>query len=252
MIEARGVSVRRGEAWLLRAVDCTVPVGQVLAIVGPNGAGKSTLLAALSGALAPDEGEVRFDGTPIAAMPPRALARRRAVMSQQARSAFAFSVRQVAALGRLPWGGQDEAAVARALHAAGIAHLAGRRITTLSGGEGARAQFARALVQLAPALPHAALLLDEPTAALDAAHKGLLLRGVRALANQGAAVALVLHELNEARFVADQVLLLSAGSVAAYGAPGLILTDAVLAPVYGTRFRAGADFILPDLGAAAA
>jgi iron complex transport system ATP-binding protein len=247
VIEAQGIGVRRGGAWLLRDVACAVEAGRVLAIVGPNGAGKSTLLAVLSGALRPDEGGVRLDGVPIDTRPPRTLARRRAVMSQQARSAFAFSVRQVAGLGRLPWGGPDEPAVQRALLDAGVAHLAARLLPGLSGGEAARAQFARALVQLAPALPGAALLLDEPTAALDAAHRGQLLRRVRALAGQGAAIALVLHDLNEARFVADQVLLLSVGQVAAHGTPDRVLTDAVLAPVYGTRFRVGADWILPDL-----
>jgi iron complex transport system ATP-binding protein len=249
VIAARGIVVRRAGAELLRDVDCAVPAGQVLAIVGPNGAGKSTLLDVLSGALRPDAGSVTLDATPIAALAPRALARRRAVMRQQAASAFAFRVAQVAALGRLPWGGEDAAAVTAALHQAGIAHLAQRALPTLSGGEAARTQFARALVQLAPALPDAALLLDEPTAALDAAHRGVLLRQVRALAAQGAAVALVLHDLNEARFVADRVLLLDRGRVAAAGAAREVLRADVLGVTYGVPFRTGPDHILPDFAA---
>jgi iron complex transport system ATP-binding protein len=250
MIEASGIGVRRGGRWLLRGVDCTVEPAQVLALVGPNGAGKSTLLAVLSGALVPDEGTVQLDGCPLGDWKPALLARRRAVMAQAARAAFPLSARQTVALGRMAWHGteysaDDEAVIAAALDAADITQLQDRSIATLSGGEAARTHFARALAQLASAAPLAALLLDEPTASLDAGHKALLLRAVRARAAAGLAVAIVLHDLNEARFVADQVLLLDAGRVAARGAPQAVLQADVLQPVYGVKFRSVGDAVLP-------
>lgn len=252
MIAARNVGVRRGGRWLLRDVDAVVQPGRVLAIIGPNGAGKSTLLSILSGALRPDEGSVALDGTALHRWPARDLARRRAVMAQSARAAFAFTARQVVALGRLPWYGtrhtaDDALAVARAEQEAGVAHLVRRTLATLSGGEAARVHFARALAQLDPARPNAALLLDEPTASLDAAHRGHLLRHARAQAASGVAVAIVLHDLNEALFAADVVLLLHEGRIAAQGAPRAVLQPPVLEPVYGVDFRVGEGFILPVL-----
>jgi iron complex transport system ATP-binding protein len=255
MILARAVGVRRGGRWLLRDVDAVVVPGQVLAIIGPNGAGKSTLLSVLSGALRPNEGGVVLEGTLLHRWRARDLARRRAVMAQSARAAFAFTARQVVALGRLPWHGtphaaDDAAAIARAAQQAGVEHLAGRTIATLSGGEAARVHFARTLAQLDPARPNAALLLDEPTASLDAAHRGHLLRHARAQAALGVAVAIVLHDLNEALFVADAVLMLHEGRVAAHGPPRAVLRPEVLQPVYGVPFIAGDGFVLPVLGAA--
>lgn len=254
MITARNVGVRRGGRWLLRDVDAVVLPGRVLAIIGPNGAGKSTLLSVLSGALRPDQGSVALDGTALHRWPARDLARRRAVMAQAARAAFAFTARQVVALGRLPWHGtrhaaDDSAAIERAERQAGVAQLAARAIATLSGGEAARVHFARALAQLEPARPDAALLLDEPTASLDAAHRGQLLRHARAQAASGVAVAVVLHDLNEALFAADAVLLLHEGRVAAHAAPRAVLRPEVLQPVYGVPFIAGDGYILPALAA---
>lgn len=254
MIAGRNVGVRRGGRWLLRDVDAVVLPGRVLAIIGPNGAGKSTLLSVLSGALRPDEGSVALDGIDLHRWPARDLARRRAVMAQSARAAFAFTARQVVALGRLPWHGtrhaaDDVLAVARAEQQAGVAQLALRTLATLSGGEAARVHFARALAQLAPAQPNAALLLDEPTASLDAAHRGHLLRHARAQAASGVAVAVVLHDLNEALFAADAVLLLHEGRVAAHGSPRVVLRPEVLEPVYGVPFIVGDGYILPALAA---
>ncbi|MCC7281459.1 MAG: ATP-binding cassette domain-containing protein [Acetobacteraceae bacterium] len=249
MIIASGIGVRRGGRWLLRGIDCVVEPGRVLALVGPNGAGKSTLLAVLSGAIVPDEGSVRLDGRPLRGGDAASLARRRAVMAQSARAAFPLTARQTVALGRMAWHGSpgsadDEAAIEAAMAEADILHLRSRDMATLSGGEAARTHFARALAQLASAEPPAALLLDEPTASLDAGHKALLLRAARGLAARGIAVAIVLHDLNEARFVADQVLLLDDGRAAAHGAPDSVLLPDVLQPVYGVPFLSVGDAVL--------
>ena len=254
MIEARGLVLRRGGRALLRGVSLTLRPGQVTAVVGPNGAGKSTLLKLLAGDEAPQEGVVLVDGRPLPGWRPLELARRRAVMAQHASLSFPMNVAEVAALGRLPWHGhaesaRDEAAVRAALARAGVAGLAQRAYATLSGGEQQRTQLARALAQLDGAPRPAALLLDEPTASLDVAHRLALLHRLRALAADGVAVLVILHELNEAAAAADAVLVLRDGEVAAQGSPATALAPAMLEAVYGLPFTALAEgLVLPDYG----
>jgi iron complex transport system ATP-binding protein len=255
VIAAEGLGHAVAGRTLLAEVTLHLIPGEVLAVIGPNGAGKSTLLRLLAGELRPSRGSVTLDGTPLAALPPRVLARRRAVVAQSAALAFPMPVREVVALGRLPWhgtaeAGRDAAATAGALQRAGIAHLARRPYQTLSGGERQRVRLARAFAQLDGAAPPAALLLDEPTASLDVAHAAALLRALRAIAADGTAVLAVLHDLNEARFVADRVLVLSDGRPVALGPPGTALAPAALASVYGLPFQALPDGgLLPVYGA---
>ncbi len=241
MIVAEALSIRAGRRWLLRDVSLGLRPGEVLALIGPNGAGKSTLLGALAGERRADAGAVLFDGRPMPALPPLALARRRAVMRQSAALAFPMRAAEVVALGRLPWHGtpgaaQDQAAIAAAMDAAGITALATQPYATLSGGERQRVHLARALAQLHGG-EGGALLLDEPTASLDMRHAAGLLRLLRRLAAGGLAVLVVLHDLNEAAHVADRVALLADGRLRALGAPAEVLAPALLAEVYGLAFR---------------
>jgi iron complex transport system ATP-binding protein len=146
---------------------------------------------------------------------------------------FPFSVEQVVRMGRAPWArtaaeADDDAAVARALALTDLTALAGRRITSLSGGERARAALARVLAQ-----DTGILLLDEPTAALDLRHQEDVLRLARDRAREGAAVAVVLHDLNAALGVADRVTLLSRGRVVSTGAAAEVLTAEAIESVYG-------------------
>jgi iron complex transport system ATP-binding protein len=176
---------------------------------------------------------VTLDGTPLDRFPPRELARRRAVLPQQASVAFALPARAIVALGRLPHDG-DGGAVAAALGQAGIAHLADRAYPTLSGGEQQRVHLARVLAQLAG--PEGAyLLLDEPVAALDIAHQIAIVELARSLARAGIGVLMVLHDLNLAARVADRILLLRDGRLHGIGPPGAILRPDMLEAVFGLR-----------------
>ncbi|WP_419897227.1 heme ABC transporter ATP-binding protein [Roseomonas sp. USHLN139] len=243
MIRLERATLRRGGRVLLDRVSLALHPGEVLAIVGPNGAGKSSLLKLCTGEFRTDDGEAMFEGRPLAGWDPLALARRRAVVSQKVALSFPMRAAEVAALGRLPWHGtaampRDRAAVAGAMARAGVAALAERPYALLSGGEQQRVQIARALAQLEAMPRPAALLLDEPTASLDPGHRAALLRLLRALAAEGVAIAIVLHDLNEARFVADRVALLAGGQLLDAGAPEAVLQPARLAAVYGVGFRA--------------
>lgn len=249
MIAAQGIGLKAGGRALLADVSVEMRPSEVLVLAGPNGAGKSTLLKILAGEVSPGAGQVSLDGRPLPAWHPRDLARRRAVLSQHVGVAFPMQAREVVALGRLPWHGhpaetaRDAEAIAAALAEADVAHLAHRAHATLSGGERQRVHLARALAQLDGAGMPAALMLDEPTASLDAGHRAALLRLLRRLARRGLGVLVVLHDLQEAAFVADRVALLEQGRLLACGPPEVALDTALLERVYGLPFRH-----LPGLG----
>lgn len=239
MIVASRVRVTRGGRVLLDDVSVSAHTGEVLAILGPNGAGKSTLLKVLAGELVPDAGSVALEGRRLANWPPLELARRRAVMRQQAHLEFDFTAREVVTMGRYPYaarpaGARDRDIADEALAAVDAAHLAARAYPRLSGGEKARVQFARALAQVWPGDSGSRLLLlDEPTASLDITHQHGLLALARALTRAHRfAVVLVLHDLNLAARYADRVVLLDRGRLAASGPPRHVLTPERLSATY--------------------
>ena len=219
----------------LEDASLTVRAGEVHALVGPNGAGKSTLFSVLAGDVTPTTGAVTLDGSRIDSIRPLELARRRAVLLQETRVSFPFTVEQVVRMGRAPWArtpaeDDDDAAVAEALALTDLEALAHRPMPSLSGGERARASLARVLAQRVDVL-----LLDEPTAALDLRHQEDVLILARERAREGAAVAVVLHDLNAALAFADRATLLSGGRVVASGAPAAVLTAAAIEEVYRQR-----------------
>ncbi len=233
-VEARGVSYRIGGRALVDEVDLTIVAGELVAIVGPNGAGKSTLCSILAGDLRPSAGSVHLYGRPAHECPTAELARIRAVLPQQSATTFPFPVREIVMMGRHPHLGRfrgpddaDRARVEQALVDTDTAHLALRSITTLSGGERTRVALARVLAQDAPVL-----LLDEPTTALDIRHQHDVLRICRALADAGAAVAVVLHELGLAAAWSDRIAVLRDARLAACGPPREVLTPELVAAVF--------------------
>jgi iron complex transport system ATP-binding protein len=242
-LQCTGLGVRIGARTLLNDVSVDIPAGRLTAILGPNGAGKSTLLAVLSGLRSPSTGQVRLGDHALASVPPADLARQRAVMQQESAVAFAFNTREVVELGRYPHrrgvGARDEEIVDLAMQATGVADLAGRVFQTLSGGEKARAQLARALAQIWEPLDGGTarwLLLDEPTAALDLAHQHQTLRLAREWAHaHGVGVVVVLHDLNLALRYADDALVLSESSLRVHGPAAAVLTPELISEVWGVR-----------------
>ncbi len=229
------VSVVLGERRIVDDVSLRFPGAGVTALIGPNGAGKSTLLAVAAGDIAPTRGSAMLAGKPVREWRARALATRRAVMPQDHAVRFAFSVREVVAMGRLPYPPdpvRDDALVDEALQVADITALAGRDVQSLSGGEAARTAFARVLAQRT-----GVVFLDEPTAALDLRHQAATLRAARALAEQGACVLVVLHDLNLAAAHADRIVVLEQGRVVADGTPWGVLTREVIERVYRQPVR---------------
>jgi len=237
-LTAEGLMVRLGGRAVLRDVSLAFRPGLVSAIVGPNGAGKSTLLSCLAGLRRPDAGEVRLDRRMIAAIPHRERARQIGYLPQIAEIAWRLDVHTFVRLGRTAHRGVfgedpgDVEAVDRALRATAMAEFAGRDVTTLSGGERARALIARAL-----AGEPAWLLADEPLTGLDLSHQidaGKLLREV---ARGGVGVVVSLHDLSFAARVADRIVLIAEGCVLADGPPAAALAPPMLARAYGVDAR---------------
>lgn len=240
-MEATGISVVRGQQWLLRDVDLALDEGHVTAVVGPNGAGKSTLLRVLSGEIAPAVGEVRILGRPLDRWRPQELARHRAILRQRYQVTADFSAEEVVRLGRSPYRSQglsrEDRAVARELLAeVGLEGFANRAYATLSGGEQQRVHLARVLAQLREQGPLGppTLLLDEPTSSLDLLqqHSVLSLVAARARAN-GWRVMVVLHDLALAMRYADTVVMLDRGRVTAQGSPADVIAPAEVRRVFG-------------------
>jgi len=176
-LHLQDISLNIGGHDLLRGISVSFEPGTLTTLLGPNGAGKSTLLGVAAGDLQASAGEVRLRGKPISEWRAKPLARERAVMPQDHSVRFAFSVREVVAMGRLPHDPEpdlDARIVEASMHAADITHLAQRDVQTLSGGESARTAFARVLTQQTPLI-----MLDEPTAALDMQHQETTLGRVR-------------------------------------------------------------------------
>ncbi|CAN5331785.1 heme ABC transporter ATP-binding protein [soil metagenome] len=248
LISVQDARVEIDGVTILDDISLDVAAGEVLVIVGPNGAGKSTLLGVLSGELRPTRGEVSYAGRALGGIRSGELARLRSVLTQENQLSFPFRVAEVVAMGRAPWaragGADDAAAVADAMDAADIRHLANRRYTTLSGGEKARVSLARVLAQATPAV-----FLDEPTASLDLRHQEDVMRTARRLADEGRAVIVVVHDLGLAAAYADRLALVASGRLDAVGSPVEVLTEDRIERVYGLpvelHFAAGKPMIVP-------
>jgi len=228
--------VRRtaGGTLVLDGVTLTPRPGEVTGLLGPNGSGKSTLLRLLAGVLAPESGVVTLDGRPLPDVGRRAVARRVAVVEQQADTQVALTVVDVVRLGRIPhrraWAPAapgDEEAVRTALERTGLTDKADRPWHSLSGGERQRVHIARALAQ-----EPRELLLDEPTNHLDIQHQLALMSLVSELR---VTTVVALHDLNLAAMYCDRLAVLKQGRVVAAGTPREVLTESLVADVYGVR-----------------
>ncbi|MFM7378572.1 MAG: ABC transporter ATP-binding protein [Erythrobacter sp.] len=228
MLAAEHLTLTRGGRSVVEGLTAALAPGRITAIVGPNGAGKSSLLLALAGLLEPAGGAVRLDGTPLAALNPRARAQAIGYLPQSPDIAWDVSVESLARLGRLPWRDRGTAAVAAALAALDLEGLRHRHVNRLSGGERARVLLARVL-----AGEPRWILADEPLAALDLAHQLALIAHLKACANAGQGVAIVLHDLALAMNHADHVLVLHDGRLVAEGPPADALAGEIIARVWG-------------------
>jgi len=224
-------------------VECgrlDVPEGEVTALVGPNGSGKSTLLKALSNHLEPESGTVTLDGHDIQTFEQSELAREMGVLSQENESPGSITVEDLAYHGRYPHRGffesvgpEDHEAVDDAIEMAGVEHLRDTEVGQLSGGQKQLAWIAMVLAQDTDVL-----LLDEPTTFLDLHHQFRVLETVRQLnEREDVTVAVVLHDIAQAARFADNLVAMREGELYDWGPPREVVTEQLLADVFGVEAR---------------
>lgn len=241
ILVARGLGLDHGGRRLLDGIDLALGRGEIVGVLGPNGAGKSTLLRVLAGLLPASRGTVELERRSLSSLSRKEVARRVAFLPQEVPADLPFTALEVALMGRSPHlgelgldGPEDRRIAEESLRATESLHLADRPFFALSGGERQRVWLARALAQRAPVW-----LWDEPTSHLDLAHQRLVLRLLRRHAQLGGAAAVVLHDLSQAAWVCDRLLLVDGGRAVAVGSPGELLSPARLQEVFGLRFAWG-------------
>jgi iron complex transport system ATP-binding protein len=255
-LAARALAFGYGTQVVGRDVDLDVRAGEIFCLLGPNGSGKTTLFKTLLGLLPALAGQVVVDGMPLARLARQEIARRLAYVPQAHTAHFPFRVVDMVVMGRTAQLGlfaaptsEDRRRAEEALAQLGIAHLAERAYTRISGGQRQLALVARALVQDAPAI-----IMDEPTASLDFGNQVAVLSQVKRLAARGLAVLLSTHDPDHAFSIATRVALLNAGRLLDQGAPHAVLTADRLKSVYGIevtidRLAGGRTVCSPVYGA---
>lgn len=233
-VHARGLAVGYQDRPVVTGIEITLAPGRALALVGTNGSGKSTLLKTLVGLIEPVGGTVEVLGTS-----PGSAARRIAYLGQSRATSGLLPLRaaDVVLMGRYPRRGllgritrADRDAVAAALERLGVADLASRPLRDLSGGQQQRVHLAQVLAREADLI-----VLDEPTAGLDAGSVARYEQVVREELARGAAVVNATHDIGDA-LRCDQAILLARRVVAA-GDPAQVLSADRLMEAFGIALR---------------
>ena len=248
MLRADGVSFRYDEQDVLRDVSFAVPSGGLTGVIGPNGSGKTTLLRLLGGLLVPSRGHLTLEDDDVSLVSRRTLARRVAMVPQETRVTFDYSVLEIVLMGRYPHlsafaieGPDDLRFATNALASTGTSSLSTRPFSTLSGGEKQRVVIASALAQLslrpndAPTAEPRTLLLDEPTASLDLAYQLEIAALVRDVNRRGITVVVSTHDLNLAASICRDLILLRDGQILAAGPTEEMLTEETVRSLYGVE-----------------
>jgi len=229
---------------LLRNINIEIPAGDFLFLVGPNGCGKTTFIRLLSGFLRPQQGSVRFRGTPVKDLHPSKYSKEVALVPQKETVVFPFSVRAMVTLGRYTYTRgfgfeteEDHRHVREAMHMMGIDRYAEKNIMELSGGEFHRVIIARALAQDTPVL-----LLDEPNAHLDLQYQIDLFDLLRSLNSMNKlTIICITHDLNLAALYGTRVAVLKHGVLACIGSPREVLTSELIQETFGIQARVDID-----------
>ncbi|MBD2867938.1 ABC transporter ATP-binding protein [Paenibacillus arenilitoris] len=235
VIEAKSLTLSYGQKPVFSGLDLSVPPGKITVLIGSNGCGKSTLLRSLARLLKPQEGSILLDGTEMAKLSSKEIARRLAILPQGPVAPEGLTVHQLVKQGRYPyqswlqqWSKEDERMVNNALEVTDMDGLANRPVDSLSGGQRQRAWIAMTLAQNTPAI-----LLDEPTTYLDMTHQIEVLDLLFDLNEQeNRTVVMVLHDINLACRYAHQIVAVKDGQIYAQGAPETIMNEQLIRSVF--------------------
>lgn len=235
MYSVRNLTSGYGKNIILHDLTLDITPG-LTSLIGPNGAGKSTFLRVLAG-LTAYNGSVLLHGREVSSIPRREFSRYVGVVmsAKDFRPSYPFSVREVIAMGRLPYRGlfspltrNDSDIITRASAMMGISHLMERDIMTLSDGERQMTLIASALAQ-----DTRILLLDEPTSSLDPDRAARVFALMRNLADDGRTIIAAVHDINISLSYSDNYIALRNGRIISHGAE---INAGVLEELYGTKF----------------
>lgn len=236
MLCVNDLTIRHRQKTLINKISLSFERGKLYGLIGHNGSGKSTLIKALAGENTPSTGQVLIDDEPIMNLSARQLARQVAYLPQKVPDATNFTVSELVMLGRYPhqkWlqaaSADDKKVVDEAIERTGIKQFYDRTVSTLSGGERARAWLAMCLAQQTDYL-----LLDEPLAALDIVYQVEVLKLIRQLVDQqGLGVIIILHDINLAAQFCDEIVAMKQGEVCHQGDIHATMQGTVLHDIFG-------------------
>lgn len=242
MIKAEGVSFAVGKAVLLKETTVDFEGGKFHVIMGANGAGKSTLLKLLAGDIKPSSGTVLLEGKDLRTFSKKALASKRAVLSQHYHLAFPVTVEELVLMGRYPYfvthpSAKDKSICTEAMRAMDVTAFRERDYTTLSGGEAQKVQMSRVLSQIGngEGEERRLLFLDEPVSHLDVKYQHQLLRVAKETGRRNTTVIAVLHDINLAIAFADRLLLMKQGRIVYQLADAAALNAEILHDVFDIK-----------------
>lgn len=237
LIRAKGITFGYTDKPVLRNIDFTIAEGEIVTLLGPNGCGKSTLIKIMLGLLRPGKGTVFFNGTDIAHVTAKSLAREIAYVPQIHKSSFPYAVIDVVLMGRIPhktfffrYSKEDMDIACDALERLSIPHLAERPYTDISGGERQLTLIARALAQGARTF-----IMDEPASGLDYGNQLRLLEQIINLSREGYTFIKSTHSPEHALWIADRAIMIKGGVIVADGACDDAISNERLFHLYNAR-----------------
>jgi len=244
MLRTEKISFSVGKKQILKNVSASFLPGEFNMILGPNGSGKSSFLKIFSGEINRFQGTVLYENKKIKELRKEELAKKRAVMSQQADLGFPLLVEEVVMMGRYPHftfnpNKKDVTICNEVIERMNLVEFKERNYLTLSGGEKQRVQFARVLAQVweKPADGYRYLFLDEPLNSLDISYQHEFLQAAVELIKDHTVLIAVMHDINLAAHYADNLFFLKEGEMTVHGRPKDILTENIIEKVFNVKTK---------------
>ena len=243
--EVKALRYDYGDHLVLDGIDLPIIEGEIIGILGQNGCGKTTLLKNMNRNIQPLSGCIMLDGDDLQDLTKKEIASKIAAVPQTNEIHFAFTVRDIVAMGRMPFqsvmGGEsaeDARLIDDAIEKTGLTAYKGRHINTMSGGERQRVIIARAIAQTPKVL-----LMDEPTLHLDICMQIDVLKLVHSLSKQtGMTVVIVSHDLPLVSRYCDRIVMIHDHKIFAIGTPEEVLTPENMRTV----FNVDADLVMDE------